>query len=342
MEEIILFPLKELKAINNIIKNLVLQENGIIFGTFVSNNIISEYYKKLYYKENKGDTSLNNNIKYWDNSFHKETEMRLLSNDLIKIFFTKHLSASMFLSKVKLLFKLTKMEVKNKNDLTNNYCKKKININIKYGELLSFDGYNLNLNIHIYIPNIENFTLEPPFNKCGLLCYIFIQDKYGVRISNNTGSEIDLLSLEEKKGIESKMKELLVNNETYVIKSLKLYTNNKIAKFIINKLMYYSNLNWYIKNIPLKIIDYNYNYSGKCCNICKNKYNNNDKIVLILRKVHDKFNNIIMEYEESCYHQKCFYTYVYNIIKNNKKIITPITKYPINFVNTYLDITKMI
>jgi hypothetical protein len=248
METITIYPLKEKKFIYSQIKKLALENNGILFGCYVMTNIISEYYKKEYF--------INNNIKnYWDDKYDEKTILRLLVCNCISIYFNNEAELYIFIAKLRKNFDM-RIKYKNIRLEKMNYYFKQITIFLNYGKTLSSDGFYLEINIllYTYYCYYTEEKLEPPFNNTGFLSYIFIQDKNGIRISNNTGTNLDLLSKNEKIDIENIFIDLIIKNETYLIKTNFIYTDKKITENIIKLLYEYNYINWNIKNCDIKTI----------------------------------------------------------------------------------------
>lgn len=287
MEKITIYPLKEKKFVYSQIKKIALENNGIIFGCYIINNIISEYYKKEYFK--------NNNIKnYWDDEYDKKTILRLSLSENISIYFNNDNNIYLFISILQKYFDI-KIKYKNIKLHNLNYYYKKIYLKLNYGKTLSFDGFYLKIRILVYsyYNNKNVIKLEPPFNNTGLLHYIFIQDKNSIRISNNTGTNLDLLSISEKINIENIFKDLIINNETYITKTDIYNSNIEITENIINNLYKYDYINWNIKNCDIKTIKYDIENNQESCCICLLSFSKNTKIIL---------------HDNKAFHKDCFKT----------------------------------
>ena len=247
METITIYPLKEKKFIYSKIKKLALENNGIVFGHYIMINIISEFFKKEYF--------LKNNVEnYWNDKYDEKTIMRLLVSNSISIYFNNDAELYIFITKLKKIFDM-KIKYKNIRLERMDYYYKKITLYLNYGKTFASSGFYLEINILLYTYYCyAEQKLEPPFNNTGFLSYIFIQDKNGIRISNNTGTNLDLLSKNEKLDIENIFIDLIIKNETYIIKTNFIYTDKKITENIIKLLYEYNYINWNIINCDIKTI----------------------------------------------------------------------------------------
>jgi len=231
--------LKEKKYIQNLIKNIIFQNNGIIFGDIVINNIISEKFLYYYLIDNNINEIDDN---YWNKDYQINTIKRLLISDEIDIFFKNINIHNNFI----LMIRKIGFNIKNMNNynINNNINIIKYSIDITIGKTIIYEGYNIEIKLNIYIIITNTKYIEPPFNNLISTNDIFIEDKNNIRYSNYTGTFIDKYNNYKKLILINNLISKLLNKEVYMITN---HINETKKDEVID---YYNKLNkkYYIIN----------------------------------------------------------------------------------------------
>ena len=331
------------KNILNSIKNIVFNWNGIIFGGFVRDHIITEYYTDIFKKKNN-----NNILNIWNTNIDKETIARTLVPDEIDICMNnKHQSDKMIADITKTLVTefgetniiITNVILINNYDnfytYTDNHCNSIYRY--CYDILIAKIPYiteGININIIIDVIISDNVV---PIGRLDLLCNGFFMTKYNISLLNNTGTELDNLGILEKKEIESKIIKDIVNFKTDYCMIFPRITNintlfaikyNEQACKSIENLAKHK-YKWEIRNLPIVLVHPN-NYNNICKNCClcfKILKKKECKIVIPDNELNnanniDNIDNIIGSYM----HKDCFFQYMYKQLEEKKATF----KYMIN------------
>jgi hypothetical protein len=309
------------------IKNIIFKYNGVIFGEFVRDYIISEYYTDLF----KKDVMLSN-CDIWNSCIDRDTIARTIVSDDIDIHVTNvNISYKMMLEIDNYLNNnFGSINIKNKNFVFIN----KINNNndeiiYRYGnEVDNIYRYNYEILVG-RIPYVsEGVSMKividiviadkiAPFGKLDFLCNGFIMtNNNSIHLSTNTGTDLDNLGFVEKKEIEAKIIKDIVNFRTYYCNKFPEISNknnyyaieyNEIAfKKIEN--MINNKWKWDILNLPFIIIHPNkYQNIYDKCSICFEKFKKKDKKIIF-----DENNLTYM------FHNDCFFKYMYKQLDNKK------------------------
>ena len=314
--------------LNTKIIDIIYKYNGIIYGGFVRDYIIIEYYKSMYYKKFK------NSKNYWNKQFYNETLPRIMNSDDFNICLYNKEDADKMICELNNLINIDFGMI----NVSVEY--KKINNNIKSGNInaLYVDntiGLHYRYNYELKVGNIpyickgntiyisfniltcNNIKFKPPFNKLDFLCNAFIMTKDGISISPNTGIErLDNLNILEKKEAEYSIIKDIINFKTeYCMKFsnfienitvLNLLNINKYACLRIERFIS-KPFKWEINNLPIVI---QYPKNSKKCNICFSKIKKNDCVIL----------SHTINYNNSMMHKNCFFEYIYKQIEH--KLIT--------------------
>ena len=172
------------------IENAVYDFNGIIYGGYIRDTMISKYYSELF-NANGYDKSNFDNIKY-----AKSLSKRTLKPKDMDIFFKSNDIAINFIEELSTYGDIQK---KINNDFT--YTGIYSLIEHKQIILILANGNELMFDISYPYKNTENECkkLEPPFNNLDMLCNGFIMDSNGIRYSSTTGTYMDILNNQDRK-----------------------------------------------------------------------------------------------------------------------------------------------
>ena len=311
------------------IKKSVFENNGIIFGGFVRDMIISDHYKNIYNSRNQYDIH-----KFWNKFYQPETAARaIVAQDMDICMYTEE-DVSNFLIALQNEFNSevgyanvssSDLTVTDENCYFNLPIKmhKKINYKITIGKIpYVHSGIELSFDFDIIIP--INSKILPPFKKLDFLSNVFIMNKQGVIMSNNTGTIIDTMSILQKQKISSIIMNDIVEFKTQFC--MKNYRNNltcgdynfnrKVFQRI-NK-MIFRNFKWNITNLPFLICEHKktYNNCNNNCCICLSNFKNNDRLVKIFIDNSTKTEKICSNM--SIAHDKCLFKYFETQLETSK------------------------
>lgn len=310
----------------NKIKDLVFANNGIIFGGFVRDEIISSHYKSAYNSINSYDS-----YDFWNKMNQAETAARTYVANDIDICMYSADDISKFLNDVETMFdnEVGPSNVSSSNLIIvggNEYATmaistlRKVNYTITVGKIPYVStGVDLSFDIDIVLP--KDINRQPPFKKLDFLSNIFIMTKHGIVISRETGTIIDNMSVVDKQKIScSIMKDIVEFKTQFCMNSP--YTHDYIAgDFAYNAAVYkrlhkmmFRSFKWNISNLPFEICDYKGLYND-VCSICRSNFKNKNNRVIKM------FNNNSSNTKQVCTnvaHDKCIFKYFETQLESTK------------------------
>ena len=253
----------------------VFDNNGIIFGGYVRDKIISDHYKSIY---NEANTCNSHQIhKFWNCFNQPETAARtLVAKDMDICMYGKE-DVNGFLNALQKIFcdefgitNISSSEFSAICEHTYFGIPIMMSKRIKYVATVGripyvYCGTEITFNFDILIPKKK--WMQPPFNKIDMLSNVFIMSKQGIMMSNNTGTMIDTMSLLNKQKmsakimsdiVEFKTQFCMVNNQNYRDRFDCDYEYNRKAFERIQKMLFKA-FPWQITNLPFEICDYDKN-----------------------------------------------------------------------------------
>lgn len=261
----------------NDIEPVVYDFNGIIYGGYVRDKMIKNYYTELYYTSRHLEKNFNNP------KIAKSLIKRIIIPNDMDIYFKSKLDAKKFIEELGTYGDIT--IIKN-NDFTYTGIfslieHREISLIIN-DEILIFD-------VSYPLPNMEDECneLEPPFNNLDMLCNGFLMDINGIRFSKTTGTYIDDLGEYERKKEIANIRIDIYEMKTSLIRVLKIeepYLIKRIFKMINRK------FGWTIINTPFIIIKNNDECICKKCN---------------------EYSKLYFKIGDSTYDKNCFYEKLY-------------------------------
>jgi hypothetical protein len=284
----------------NYIKNMALNKNGIIYGGFVRDEMISQYYTNKF-QQTHGNVPDNC---YWNNIFSVETVARLLVPNDIDICFHSNVIAEEFINSVCCDTHFSKVIISAESN-TGYYSSaiKSVQTLYIYVEVGGIPFYSkrttLILQVDVVIPHNPIF---PPFGNLDMLCNAFIITKTGGTLfSNNTGTVLDKYDYKDKAKIISDIKENLLLFKTHICFVGDIYTNNNRANLLATRRilkMHSKDTPWTFLNLPFKTtIETNHVSDKKECIICMSEF------------IHGEI--VAFTSNEGCkMHYKCFMKYL--------------------------------
>lgn len=306
---------KVINAAYNNLKKLIFEEDGIIYGGFVRDEYITEYYKKLYNLNTKKDKN-----RFWDRSYHPETAYRTLLADNIDISLTNIDKSHAFINKL-----FSNEEFKKFETITflppphmpQVKIIKKLKISLVIGKIPFINkGDTIYINITITIPVKDG--LCPPFYNLDLLCNGFIMTKEGKKFSNNTGTIIDKYSEYERTVVSAKIIKDMLDFKTYLCLNPSFYNRKYCINYnnqcmITIKKMHTKKFPWIILNMPFDSYIISENSDITCC-ICYNILEKNERIC---NTAYSHKNN---KYKLPSIHYECMMKYLISQINDISKL----------------------
>ena len=226
---------KEKRMLYSNIKHYGISQNGIIYGGMVRDEIIATHFKDVYdtyVHDNKISSAFEN--KYWDSTFHEESNKRLIIPNDMDIYFDDNEKAELFIENIKAYssqFSGGSVYIRNITrtniafySIGQNFTHKKVKMIFKVGRTIVFSGIKIEINIDIIINNSENRNkIEPPFNCADFSSNLFVivknySGRYDIRLSKNTGTKLDEMNYVNKKRTEMDIINNLINGKTEFIR----------------------------------------------------------------------------------------------------------------------------
>ena len=313
------------------IKEKVFANNGIIFGGFVRDMIISDHYKSIYNERNKYNIH-----KFWNKKYQPETAARALVAKDMDICMYSEKDITSFIISLQDIFNvrfgyenvttITDVIVNSESSYFNIPIKahKKLSYKIIVGKIpYVYSGVEISFDFDIIIPKKEK--LQPPFNKLDLLSNAFILNKTGVVMSNNTGTIIDRMSILNKQKISASIMSDIVEFKTqfcmwnysddYTCGNFNY--NTKVFERL-NKMLF-KNFKWNITNLPFLICDYDEDHCdcNSKCSICLSNFKKNEKIVKVYIDNSTKTDKICSNLSTA--HDKCLFKYFETQLESGKQ-----------------------
>ncbi len=265
------------------LKKTGFEHEGTIFGGFVRDEYISEYYSAKYNKQ------FNNNTRYWDVKHSPETKARLLMANDMDISFKSQDSADSFIKAVKEIKEFSDICVVDSHCYGDMYSNmqhvlasvKQMLINMRIGHIpFVKKGIDIILTVDVIVP--KNPALQPPFNNLDILCNGFIMTAQGGKqFSKNTGTIIDHYSDYERAVVVPQILKHMFEFKSYICMTTISRSRyiNMVALQRIKKLMN-KDIPWTMLNLPFKVEVHMQEESSEKhdCAICLDAIENNQVI----------------------------------------------------------------
>jgi hypothetical protein len=305
------------------IKMIGINENGIIYGGMVRDEIIATHFKSKFdeYYADGPDVKYS---RFWDTSYHPESSKRALIPNDMDIYFHNNSSAEEFIKKITKYFN----DYNGKIYITDcvlyaierHYIHKKINIYLKVGRSICNTGYRMKLDIDLIINNDERNKIEPPFNNGDFTCNLFVMSKiahnqYEIRLSRNTGTKLDTISIVDRSKFQSKILSDLIKEKTEFIRNIQSPATEYMNGIRIFKMLNHPYIK--ITNVLFKEIENNTNIEDCICDICQISIKDEEKPSKELVKI------ITNKHAPNIMHKSCFKDYLQTEVR--KKYVNTIT-----------------
>ena len=282
----------------SVVRELAITNNGIIFGGYLRDRLIYSHYTKLFLKSNSYKKE-----NYWNKDYHKSSSLRTLIPKDIDIYFQYKDNMNDFLRKLKY------DSIKIENIEGSPYIPFLSIVNYKKVVMTIND---VKINIDILYPINEEKIMEPPFNTLDMTCNAFIEDKYGMRISENTGTILD--SIKDKNNMEEKIKKQIVQLKTEITSENKTKIEER---YLLNRIIKMVERKWVILNLPFKA-KRNITDNTKDCYICNCRCKLDQKIIML---------------NKLTYHEDCLYEFLKFQMQQHKYNFFDLQGNEINFLN---------
>jgi hypothetical protein len=167
--------------------------SGTLFGGYVRDCIVSEYYTKIFERTHGKESK-----KFYDINYDKDTAPRIIVSKDMDIAFNTKGKADLFIQEVKGIPEFNRVVVMNGNKGKYYYsskihCMRTILIVMNVGAIpFVKPGIQVEIRLDVVVKKRE-FKVEAPFGNIDMLCNAFIKTPDGIRMSNNTGTKIDNL-----------------------------------------------------------------------------------------------------------------------------------------------------
>jgi hypothetical protein len=269
-----MFLTEHLYEILNLIKESVLDNNGIIFGSYVQNSFLNKHYSNIYYNLNFSYE------KYWDSSFHLPTIERITIENYMNIHFNTEDDYFKLLDYLKI------------NNISYTIY--------KYSRDILIEDY-FELIIKIDHINISSYYKPLFLSECLIMYKNLHSNRINIEFSSNSGTGYDYLPEKDKIIIKNN-----IIADIYKKKTLYLYIN-------IPEIYKYINMGWNIINMPYTILQKGSiipKYNSFCCLICLEELFD-DKCECI-KNTAIIYNSFIKSPEKNYYpiHSKCLMKYI--------------------------------
>jgi hypothetical protein len=297
------------------IKKICFDHNGTIFGGFVRDEFIAEYYNEKYMKDIKISED-EKKKKFWDINHSPSTRYRTLNPKDIDVSFKTESEADLFIEKLKTVSDFDHVSIctmrlnEYYEKMSNIKSVKTVIIHIKIDQIPFVNsGRIISLSIDIIIPDTEN--IEPPFNNLDFLCNGFVMTKDNEkRFSKNTGTIIDQYTDYERIMVVSQILRDMRDFKTAIcmsnIYSKKRRWINVIALDRITKMMN-KKTPWTFINMPFKTEIYEETEEKTECCICSCSLDHNQKVAYTVSQKKDGTEIPAMKL-----HYKCMMKYLHH------------------------------
>uniref|UniRef100_A0A6C0LEF3 Uncharacterized protein n=1 Tax=viral metagenome TaxID=1070528 RepID=A0A6C0LEF3_9ZZZZ len=302
------------------ITNAVFDNNGTIFGGYVRDKIISDHYKTIYNEANS--YNMHHIHKFWNCFNQPETAARALVAKDMDICMYRKEDVYAFINTLQSIFSeefgITNISSSEFTEISEHsyfslpiMMYKRIRYTATVGRIpYVYCGTEICFDFDILIPKKK--WLQPPFNRVDMLSNVFIMNKQGIVMSNNTGTVIDKMSILNKQKMASKIMSDIVEFKTQfcMLDNRNKFMSgdheyNRKAIMRINKMLF-KTFPWQITNLPFAMHDFKkiMNIENTCC-ICMDKFKKNDRCVEIYIDNSTKTEKVC-----SCVaHDKCIFKY---------------------------------
>lgn len=311
------------------LRDIAISSNGTIFGGFVRDEIIADYYREKFI-EKMGKGNLYTQEEFWNTNIYPETKYRTLCPQDIDISFSTDEDVETFINSVKKYYQFKNAKISLANN-SNTYLPveknapvissfKRLFIMFEIGVIpFVSNGVSIIITADIVRPCLSHFA--PPFGNLDMLCNGFIiTPSNELMFSKNTGTFLDNSSIIIRTNAIAQILNDIKNFKTVVC-----FNNNGLCTSFLNvhalnriQKMHRKNLGWKFFNMPYETDKFiqSKHKDNKCndCMICLQEVKNMQAIARVntTTSFGEKLNGPNM-------HFKCFIKYLSMQSKSLKK-----------------------
>ena len=190
------------------IRKVAVDCGAIVFGGAIRDDIIRDFHAKKFYQ--KGGS----HIEYTDENCFPEHIGRLIMPRDLDLYFHSDAIYSEFCARMQ------RQGFRVYNNPSNKHIynipgvrKNTLMIHRIIGKTFTFSGLGLSLRTDCIVNNGNN--LEPPFNHLDFLCNSLVEDRTGIRLSKNTGTELDTMNSVQRVTCLSDIIDQIVNMQAF-------------------------------------------------------------------------------------------------------------------------------
>jgi len=315
----------------------VFELDGIVFGGYVRDKIISNHYTHLFNDTHKWDSK-----KFWNKQYHPETQGRIIVAKDLDICVSDDLSAKTIVDSIKIMIfeDFGANNIAFTSEYTTNSDNKyfglsvssitKLSFNITIGKIpFISDGITINISLDIVV-RINSYN-QPPFGNLDFLCNMFLMTKNGITISRNTGTIIDKMSVLDKKKVELKVMSDIIQYKTDFCLNIKNFDNTIKFNYSVCDRLEKMSLKvpyWTIENMPINMygnMTVQCNNKKELCCICMSGFKKMSGSISLSIQASDKKSII----NGSKMHDSCIFKYMRNQL--NEEYIDATDRYNHDF-----------
>ena len=191
------------------LESIILGFDGIIFGGYVRDTYIHNHYAQKFYENSE-------NIKYSNPENDLDTKNRLLVAKDIDVFLKGNNIQTLYDKFTASGFHVISKETKTMYFDNKEIFQQKSDIRLNNMNLYGMPNVTVSLDV-LYT---TNDTIEPCFGKLDLMCNCLIMYKNGIRLSTQTGTELDNTISYTRKMLEMEILNDILQLKTDIAKSL--------------------------------------------------------------------------------------------------------------------------
>ena len=269
---------KEKRIVFNNIKMLGINEDGIVYGGMVRDEIIATHYKSLF-DEFVKPMDPKPYDRFWDRTFHPESNKRMLIPDDMDIYFKTNDRATAFIERLTSFAntfngRVCVHNVPRTNSLFyvlgENFAHKIVKIYFKIGRTFSFAGHKIEIKIDVVI-NTTADDIEPPFSAADFSSNLFLMSKtslnrYEIRLSKNTGTPLDQMVFLSKRRAEMRIIEDMIQGKIEFIRNIDSINSEYINGSRILKMLSKETVEYQITNLLFREVSVS--PCSQNCDIC--------------------------------------------------------------------------
>lgn len=308
--------IKERKEIYKDVETIVYNNNGIVYGEYVRDYIISSHFTKKFL--NHCDSK---HQSFWDENVLPQFNDRLVGSDIIDIFFHNTNDYNTFIEKLYKGFEECEISkiysiYTNDDDNALNLYIRDITMKFVFGETYTQPGVIFIVKLRVNFPvSCDLYYKNDPIYNLDMLCNGFIKTHNIITFSRNTGTKLDTVGDIELNIAIAKIQNYMLYSKTFLCKKFKNMDDDDYNySYNDEYINYYDKIDkmaskWHFINIPYKVKMFKKEKDASCdtCCICCETFKANVLIACVLNKNH----------QCSITHKVCLEKYIKKQISDN-------------------------